>query len=207
MKTILIGFGDIAEKYIPVLTELNCDIIGVVGRDYKKTLEKSRKLGISNVFKSIENIPVHECDFLMNLTSADSISSTLKQIISLKKPIFTEKPIGFGVEEITNLINENKKFNSRIMVGTNRRFYSIFHKALKFLQEQDKKIESIRIDAPERFTDINNKKFNSLIEISQTEGLEEISEVKDHFDRFGNFLPNELEDQRIELEARLLKEI
>jgi predicted dehydrogenase len=163
MKTILIGFGDIAEKYIPVLTELNCDIIGVVGRDYKKTLEKSRKLGISNVFKSIENIPVHECDFLMNLTSADSISSTLKQIISLKKPIFTEKPIGFGVEEITNLINENKKFNSRIMVGTNRRFYSIFHKALKFLQEQDKKIESIRIDAPERFTDINNKKFNQNI--------------------------------------------
>ena len=55
--------------------------------------------------------------------------------------------------------------------------------------------------------DFNNKKFNSLIEISQTEGLEEISEVKDHFDRFGNFLPNELEDQRIELEARLLKEI
>ena len=51
------------------------------------------------------------------------------------------------------------------------------------------------------------KKFNSLIEIPQTEGLEEISEVKDHFDRFGNFLPNELEDQRIELEARLLKEI
>ena len=55
--------------------------------------------------------------------------------------------------------------------------------------------------------DFNNKKFNSLIEIPQTEGLEEISEVKDHFDRFGNFLPNELEDQRIELEARLLKEI
>jgi len=163
MKTILIGFGDIAEKYIPVLRELNCDIIGVVGRDYKKTLEKSKKFGISNVFNSIEDIPVHECDFLMNITSADTISSTLKQIISFKKPIFTEKPIGFGIQEIEKLINENKKFNSNIMVGTNRRFYSIFHKALKFLQEQDKKIESIKIDAPERFSDINNKKFNQNI--------------------------------------------
>ena len=131
MKTILIGFGDIAEKYIPVLRELNCDIIGVVGRDYKKTLEKSKKFGISNVFNSIEDIPVHECDFLMNITSADTISSTLKQIISFKKPIFTEKPIGFGIQEIEKLINENKKFNSNIMVGTNRRFYSIFHNTME----------------------------------------------------------------------------
>ena len=48
--------------------------------------------------------------------------------------------------------------------------------------------------------------FNSLIEIPKTEGLKEIEEVKDHFDRFENFLPKELEDQRIELEGRLLKE-
>ena len=164
MKTILIGFGDIAEKYIPVLNELDCEIIGVVGRDFKKTLEKAKKNGITNVFDSVNNIPFNDCDFLMNLTSVDSISTTLKQIISLKKPIFTEKPIGFGIKEINNLINENKKYNTQIMVGTNRRFYSIFHEALKFLTDHDKKIESIKIDVPERFSDIsNNKKFNKKI--------------------------------------------
>ncbi len=54
--------------------------------------------------------------------------------------------------------------------------------------------------------DFDSEKFNSLIEIPKTEGLKEIEEVKDHFDRFENFLPKELEDQRIELEGRLLKE-
>jgi hypothetical protein len=135
----------------------------VVGRNYEKTLEKCKKFDIPNVFDSIEKIPIHECDFLMNLTSADAISSTLKQIISFKKPIFTEKPVGFGIKEIQELINQNKKFNSNIMVGTNRRFYSIFHQALQFLKEHDKKIESIKIDAPERFSDINQEKFNSKI--------------------------------------------
>ena len=36
MKTVLIGFGDIAEKYLPVLKELNCEIIGVVVRNHEK---------------------------------------------------------------------------------------------------------------------------------------------------------------------------
>jgi predicted dehydrogenase len=163
MKTVLIGFGDIAEKYLPVLKELNCDVIGVVARNYEKALEKSKKFGITNVFKTIEDIPIDECDFLMNLTSADTIATTLKKIIVWKKPIFTEKPVGFGINEIQELINQNKKFNSNIMVGTNRRFYSIFHQALQFLKEHDKTIESIKIDAPERFSDINQEKFNSKI--------------------------------------------
>ena len=163
MKTVLIGFGDIAEKYLPVLKELNCEIIGVVARNHEKALEKSKKFGISNVFRTIEDIPIDECDFLMNLTSADTIATTLKKIIVWKKPIFTEKPVGFGINEIQELINQNKKFNSDIMVGTNRRFYSIFHQALQFLKERDKTIESIKIDAPERFSDINQEKFNSKI--------------------------------------------
>ena len=60
MKTILIGFGDIAEKYLPVLKELNCEIIGVVVRNHEKALEKSKKFGISNVFRTIDDIPIDE---------------------------------------------------------------------------------------------------------------------------------------------------
>lgn len=163
MKTILIGFGDIAEKHLSVLQELKCEVLGVVGRNYEKTLEKSKKFKISNVFNDLENLPFEQCDFLMNLTSVDMIPSTLKKIISFKKPIFTEKPVGFGTDEIQELIEQNKNFNTPIMVGTNRRFYSIFHKAIRFLKENDRTVESIIIDAPERFSDINKEKFNEKI--------------------------------------------
>ena len=55
--------------------------------------------------------------------------------------------------------------------------------------------------------EFDNEKFSSLIEVPKTEGLKEINEVKEHFDRFGDFIPNELESQRIELEQRLNKEL
>ena len=54
--------------------------------------------------------------------------------------------------------------------------------------------------------EFDSEKFSSLIEIPKNEGLKEIDEVKEHFDRFGEFMPNELESQRIELEQRLHKE-
>ena len=55
--------------------------------------------------------------------------------------------------------------------------------------------------------EFDSDKFNSLIEIPNSEGLKEIKEVKEHFDRFESFLPKELEIQRAQLEERLLKEI
>ena len=163
MKTVLIGFGDIAEKYLPVLNRLNCEVIGIVTRNFERGLLKSKKFSIPQVYKSIEDIPINECDFLMNLSSADTIEPIMQEIIPKKIPIFTEKPVGFSAEKIQKLIEQNYKFNCPIMVGTNRRFYSIFYQALQFLKEHDKEIETIKIDAPERFSDINKKKFNSEI--------------------------------------------
>ena len=55
--------------------------------------------------------------------------------------------------------------------------------------------------------DFDSEKFNSLIEVPSSEGLKEIKEVKEHFDRFESFLPKELEAQRVQLEDRLLKEV
>ena len=43
-----------------------------------------------------------------------------------------------------------------------------------------------------------------MIDIPKDEGLKEIEEVKDHFEKFGSFVPNELEIQRKELHQRLL---
>ena len=57
MKTILIGFGDIAQKYLPVLNELNCEVIGVVTKNYESALLKSKKYSIPQAYKSIKDIP------------------------------------------------------------------------------------------------------------------------------------------------------
>jgi len=163
MKAILIGFGDIAERHLDVLKAHKCNVIGILTKNYDKALIKSKKFGIPNIYTSFQDVINTECDFLMNLTSADKIASTMMELIPSRKPIFTEKPVGFNTKEIEQLLEQNNKFNCPIMVGTNRRFYSIFHKALEFLNENDKSINAIKIDAPERFESINAAKFNDTI--------------------------------------------
>ena len=51
--------------------------------------------------------------------------------------------------------------------------------------------------------DFNTSDFDTLIKIPKKEGIKEIEEVKEHFDKFGTFVPKELELQREELHKRL----
>ena len=51
--------------------------------------------------------------------------------------------------------------------------------------------------------DFNTSDFDTLIKIPKEEGIKEIEEVKEHFDKFGTFVPKELELQREELHKRL----
>ena len=61
------------------------------------------------------------------------------------------------------------------------------------------KFEDINWDGLE----FNTSDFDALIKIPKDEGIKEIEEVKEHFDKFGNFLPKELELQREELHKKL----
>lgn len=163
MRTVLVGFGDIAEKHVPVLREFGCEITGIATKSYEKALEKAKKYNITKAYKSVEEIPGDACDFFTVLTSADTIAPTLKKIIPIRKPIFTEKPVGLNTAEIDDVLGMQNRFRTPVMVGVNRRFYSIFHQALKFLEDNGKPLQSIRVEAPERFSDINNPKFNDTI--------------------------------------------
>jgi predicted dehydrogenase len=160
MKSILIGLGDISEKHIKVLKEFHCEITGVYSRDYEETKLRAKKLGITNIFKTFEEVSEQKCDFFLIMTSAENNCKVLKQFIPLKKPILIEKPVGFSSHELDEAIELNKKFCTPIMVGANRRFYSIFHSALEYLNSKNLKINSIYIEAPERINDINKDKFS-----------------------------------------------
>ena len=53
----------------------------------------------------------------------------------------------------------------------------------------------------------NSEDFTSLIDIPKDEGMKEIEEVKEHFDKFGSFVPQELKLQREEHHKRLSQEV
>jgi predicted dehydrogenase len=161
MKTILIGFGDISSKHIQVLNEFDCEIVGVFSRDYEYAKLEGEKLGISNIFRTLEETMKVDCDFFLIMTSAEYNCNVLKQFIPLKKPILIEKPVGFSSHELDDAIKLNQYFCTPIMVGANRRFYSIFHLALDYLNSKNLKINSIYVEAPERLSDIAKDKFSA----------------------------------------------
>jgi len=163
MKTILIGLGDIVSKHLEVLNEFNCEVVGVLTRNYDRALVKAKQFGIETVFRSINEISKEDCDFFTILVSPENNGKVLSEIIPLKKPILIEKPVSFSLREIDDIMELNKNYNTPIMVAMNRRFYSVFHKGLDYLKENGKKINSIVVEAPERFTDINKPKFNETV--------------------------------------------
>jgi len=164
LKTIFIGLGDIAQKHIEVLKNIDCKVAGVLTRNYEKTLEKANQFGIEKVYKSIDEISPNDCDFFTILTSPENNGTILKNILQFKKAILVEKPVTFSSKDIDDIIESNTKYQVPIMVCMNRRFYSVFHKGLEYLEKKDKKIDSIIIEAPEKIEQIKNSpKFSKLV--------------------------------------------
>jgi predicted dehydrogenase len=155
MKTIIIGFGTIAPKYVEVLESLQCKIVGIIARDFEKAQNNARRFGIEKVFRNIDELSNIDCDFYTVIVSPENINPILNKIIPFGKPILLEKPAAFDSSKIDYSIELARKYETKVSIATNRRFYSIFHKALKYLKEHGKEIDSIFVEAPERFSDIN----------------------------------------------------
>jgi len=162
MRAALIGFGDIAPKHLEVLKNHNCAIAALVTKNKESAIQKASKYNFPATYDSISDIPIDSVDFFLLMVNPEFTSDILRELIPLKKPILTEKPVSFGTKQISELIELKNKYNCPIMVGMNRRFYSIFHKGLEFLKEKNKKLDAISIEAPERFSDIMLPKFNEI---------------------------------------------
>jgi len=161
MKTVLIGFGDIAPKHLEVLKNKNCDVVGLITKNKERGIQKARKYKIEHTYDSIAEINPEGVDFFVVMVDPESTSNVLTELIPLKKPILVEKPVSFGSKKLVNIINLKNKHDCPVMVAMNRRFYSIFHKGIEFLKERNKELDAISVEAPERFSDIIKPKFSN----------------------------------------------
>ena len=156
-KLGIVGAGYIAEKHLEVLSSLkNVLIINIFSRTKKKSIALSKKYKIEYVSDNFNNfISDVRLDGILVLVSAEQIFKIVKKLLTYKIPLFVEKPIGLNFEETKKLIDINKIYNTKIMVGYNRRFYSIFDKGLKEIYKRGKLL-GVSIEGHERFWKINN---------------------------------------------------
>ncbi len=166
ISVLIIGAGNISTKHLESLTSLKkIKLYGIVSRTYDKSLVLAKKFKIEKTFKSIEETYLYSnyFDLIFILVSPDQTLRVFNKIKLLNKIIFFEKPVGINLKENLTILNEIKKLKLKTFIGYNRRYYSIFHKAIAKLISNNKKITSLIIEGHERLWQIkkiyNNKRI------------------------------------------------
>lgn len=132
MKNIaLIGYGNIATKHIPVFRALGCNIIASCNRSEEKNVLAFTEGQIPLVFTDYhEMITQTKPDGIILAASFWNIYTILKEIIPYKVPILTEKPTGTCLDEHIELVDLAKQYGTPVMVGLNRRHYSVINNGI-----------------------------------------------------------------------------
>ena len=157
IKLGIIGAGSISEKHLEVLSSLdNISIEAISSRTLSKAKKLAKKFNIKFVYKDyLDFFSKLNLDGILILVSPENIYKVTKILLKYKKPLFIEKPIGLNISETEKLINSNKIYKTLTMVGLNRRFYSVFHKGIKKINEKGKLL-GLHIEGHERFWKIGN---------------------------------------------------
>lgn len=131
-KFVLVGYGNIAKKHLEVFKDLDVFFSASCNRSKEKREEAKQLWKIPNTYSDPEEmIEKEKPDGILITTSFLSNFSVAKRLIKYKIPILLEKPPATSYREAKMLSILSKKYNTPIMVGFNRRFYSIYLKAME----------------------------------------------------------------------------
>lgn len=145
-KLAIVGYGNIARKHIEVFRALGCEIVASCNRSALKRDKAKTEAGIKAVFSDVhEMVRTVQPDGILVCVSFWNMFDVLKELIPYGIPILSEKPTGTSLEEHLALASLSKKYNTPVMVGFNRRHYSVLQNALNVAGGKDN-ITSILIE-------------------------------------------------------------
>ncbi len=140
MKVLIIGLGSIALKHIDAIKKINSK-----SKIYAlRSIKNSRNIhDIKNLY-NISEVP-GDIDFILISNPTSLHAETILNVISLKKPLFIEKPVFDTLvnnEKILGLINSN---NIYTYVGCNLRFHPALAYLKNYLNNSFPKINEVNI--------------------------------------------------------------
>lgn len=161
MKKIgLIGYGNIARRHLEVFRELNCDIVASVNRSEEKNLLARNEGHIPVTFTDVhEMIKATKPDGLVVCASFWNMYQVLKKVIPYGLPVLAEKPTATSWKEHQELCVLAEKHGTKVMVGLNRRHYSVIQKAVEDAGGKDA-ITSVLVEwSEDPYHLVNNRKL------------------------------------------------
>jgi len=137
---------------------------GITSRTISKAEELAKVYDIHKVYENIDSL-ITKCkpDAIMILVSANQIYDVTKKLIPFNIPVFIEKPPGLDPEQTKTLVELADKHGVKNMVGYNRRYYSIFHKGVKLIN-QNGGLLGLTVEGHERFWKVFNQKPQYMLD-------------------------------------------
>lgn len=127
MKILIIGFGSIAKKHINALNSIvkNVEIIAL-----RSSIKSPPHENIRSIY-SLDDAP-NDVDFAIISNPTSMHYQTIKDLTSLRIPLFIEKPVlssNFGIEHLVKIL---KEYQTMTYVACNLRF----HPVIEFLKKE-----------------------------------------------------------------------
>jgi predicted dehydrogenase len=129
----LVGFGSIAEKHLEVFRELGTAVNAACNRS-EAGRARAAAAGIPRTYEDpLVMVERETPDALLVTASVLSLAELAACLVPCGIPIFLEKPPGTSLAETESLAATARRGDVPVMVGLNRRFYSVYHRALAVL--------------------------------------------------------------------------
>ncbi|MGL4992213.1 MAG: Gfo/Idh/MocA family protein [Sarcina sp.] len=123
MRIGVIGIGNICKKaYLPVLATRDDIELVLCTRNQDTLKEMQSKYRIKEGFTSIDELIDSKIDGAIINTSTISHFEIAKKLLENGIPVYIDKPISLDYSDSKELYKIAKKYNTKIMVGFNRRF-------------------------------------------------------------------------------------
>jgi predicted dehydrogenase len=136
-KVWLVGAGVMAQDYIKVLNDLDCDFL-VIGRGESNSTLCKNKFGCETINGGLEGFlstNPEKCSYAIVAVGVDRLYETTKNLLNYGiKNILVEKPGALYKEEFKELNDLANKTGSNLLIAYNRRFYASVLKAEKIIE-------------------------------------------------------------------------
>jgi predicted dehydrogenase len=132
VRLAVVGYGEIAQKHITAFRALGAKIVAAANRSPQNRRKAEQIGGIEKTYA--DPLTMVECerpDGILVTTSALSQFHVIQKVVSCGVPLMVEKPPAVSLLDWSVLCDRIKALGLPVMVGLNRRYYSVYHTALQ----------------------------------------------------------------------------
>jgi predicted dehydrogenase len=132
IRLAVVGFGEIAQQHITVFRSLGASIVAAVSRSPQSRRRAERVGGIERTYEDpLTMVERERPDGILVATSVLSQFAVIHKLIFCDVPLLVEKPPTVSFSDWTVLRDQIETRCLPMMLGLNRRYYSVYQRALE----------------------------------------------------------------------------